>query len=149
MKFYLILVLPFFCSCSDYSGAKDNDEIISVIDSFACYYFNLDIPSSVKFCTEESGKWLRFYASNIRQEDLDIMAKQNEKASFDIEDVVFLNDTSSMVVCNIFNYPDIESLEAPPVIIEHGVCRIPLVKRDSRWKVKMEGLLRSERQSRD
>lgn len=149
MKIYLFCFLSFLCSCSGRSDAGYDDKIVSLVDSFALNYFNLDIPSSVKFCTPESDRWLRFYASNISENDLAGLRRQSEPASYEIEDVVMIDDTSAVVKCNVYNFLKISDIGTAGTIVGNESYCIPVVRRNGRWLVKMEGPLRSERRSRD
>lgn len=149
MKIYVFCLMAFFCSCSGSSDAGYDEEIVSVVDSFALNYFNLDIPSSVKFCTPESGKWLRFHASNVSEKDFAVLRQCPEPASYKIEDVDMLCDTSAVVTCSVSGFLETNGIEEAGTMTDNGLFRIPVVKRQGRWLVKMEGLLRNEKQSRD
>lgn len=149
MKIYLFCFIVILSSCSGRQKDGFNPDIVAVTDSFALNYFNLDIPSSAKYCTPESNRWLKFYAGNVSEEDLAVLQRQDEPASYEITDVAMLADTSAVVACKVSNFLKIEYVEKAGEMADDEVFYIPVVRRDGRWLVKMEAPLRSGRQSRD
>lgn len=149
MKIYPFFFIAVLCACSGYNGSKDKDEIALVADSFAMSYFNLDFPSSVNHCTPESRRWLSFYASNISEKDIEVLAGLPEPVSCDITDIEVLDDTSAVATCSVSGFPEMGAIGCPVAISEQGIFEIPVVKRQGRWLVKMEAPLQSGKQSRD
>jgi len=49
----------------------------------------------------------------------------------------------------VSNYVRPTAIGSKPEVADKGLFLIPMVKRDGKWLVRMEGLPRSERQSRD
>ena len=49
--------------CEPHEGSED--QLKADVDSFANYYFNWHFPKAVKYCTQESERWLRYAASNV------------------------------------------------------------------------------------
>lgn len=146
--FLCILALLSFLSCS---GSKDeNDkEVGHVVDCFASCYFNLDLVGAVPFCTIESKKWLSFISSNISQADVDIIRTQQVGATHEIGEIEHICDTFVVANCSVFNFLRVDTLGTSGCITEQAVFRIPVVKRNGKWLVKMEGLLQSGRQNHD
>ena len=61
-----------FIGC--YETEKDPDaKVLSNVTAFAEAYFNYDFEKAKRMVTPESEKWLRFIASNITQEDIDLV----------------------------------------------------------------------------
>ncbi len=149
MKIYLFLLTALFCACSGSGTLKYESEITSVVDDFAGRYFNLDYPASVKYCTSESSRLLKFYASNVGEKEIEILRNQSEPASCEVEDVVMINDTSALAKCRVSGFLDISDIEQPKVISSDVIFEVPVVCRQGRWLVKMESPLQSEKQSRD
>lgn len=149
MKFYLSCLLVFFFSCSTDKIKENNDKIAVAAEGFVSEYFNLRLSSSLKYCTPESGKWIKFYAGNITSADLDAFRAAKESVSYEIKDIYMLSDTSATVSFMVLNSLCVDDIETAGRVVDEAVFNIPMVKRDGRWLVKMESLLRSERQSRD
>lgn len=152
MRIYFTLstcVLILFYSCSNTPETKENEEITTVTDNFASCYFNFNFMKAKLFCTPESEKWLKFSASNITQEDIEILNNMPTGASCETGEIRHINDTSAMADCNVSDFLRIDTLGKPGEVIRHGMYKIPVVKRRGKWMVKMEGPLQSEKQSRD
>lgn len=148
----IIIIFFLFCiivSCSDSSENKEKEDITHVTAEFASHYFNFDLNGAVSLCTRESGRWISFMASNIMQEDIDVLRSQDSGATYDIGAVTCVDDTSAVVECRVFNFLKIDTIGQAGKITRQATYEIPLVKRNGKWLVKMEGLLQSERQNPD
>ena len=110
-------------------------------------YFNCDFHQAEEYITPEGGKWLRFAASNITEQQLQLLQQHEVKVEADMSD--YVNDTMQVVTLKVNNYLAPTPLGEEPTIKEQGTFRITLVKRDNKWKVRMEGLPRNEKQSHD
>lgn len=151
MRVYFTLstcLLILFHSCSDMPKTKDDEEIITVTDNFASCYFNFNFMKAKLFCTPESEKWLKFSASNITQEDIEILNNLPKGASCEPGEIRHINDTSAIADCNVSDFLRIDTLGKPGEVTRHGMYKIPVIKRNGKWMVKMEGPLQSEKQSR-
>mgnify|MGYP007000016486 CR=1 FL=1 len=62
------------------------------VDSFANNYFNWHFPKAVKYCTQESERWLRYAASNVNETDVELLRQKPEDASIEITDIDFGDD---------------------------------------------------------
>ena len=101
-----------------------------------------------QYVTEESGKWLRFAASNTTESDLELL--QRQQATVDADDYFpVATDTLRVVRLKVENYLSPTALGEASRQEEEGVFEVTVVKRADSWQVRMEGLPRSEKQSRD
>ena len=96
----------------------------------------------------ESAAWLSFLASNMQQEDVDILKAQDKGATCKALSINIINDTTATACYRVFNFMRIDTLGRAGKMTEQADYTITLVKRHSKWHVKMEGLLQSERQNR-
>ncbi len=111
-------------------------------------YFNCDYHEAEQYVTEESGKWLRFAASNTTESDLELL--QRQQATVDADDYFpVATDTLRVVRLKVENYLSPTALGEASRQEEEGVFEVTVVKRADSWQVRMEGLPRSEKQSRD
>lgn len=147
--FSLIVSMLSLTSCNKNNEDQALEEITGTVDEFAEYYFNFDLNGTIKTCTPESKKWLSFLASNIRQEDIDILKAQKEGSWHETGDIIFTSDSTVNVECKVFNFLKIDTLGRAGSMTEHATYKIPLVKRNGKWKVKMEAPLQSEKRSHD
>ncbi len=152
--FTYFVIAAFFSvvlSCSNRNDAEQDEikAISETADSFAGRYFNFDLIGASKLSTMESKKWISFLASNITQEDVNMLREQDEAATFVNLNVDKTSDSTATSSYKVTNFLMIDTLGRPGIITDEAFYKINLVKRNGRWLVKMEGLPRSERQSHD
>lgn len=145
--FVAVMSLHISYSCSDGIHTEEIEKATNVVDSFVGHYFNLDLKASLSYCTPESNLWLSFLASNINQEDIDVINEQEEPAKTEIENVELISDTSATATCIVKNFLKLDTLGKPGRIVDEEKYMINLVKRNGKWLVKMEGLPQNEKQS--
>ena len=119
LLFFLTAITMASCN----AGFEGDDAALKVATDWADAYFNCDFHEAATFATPESDKWLRFAASNTTEQDLQTL---EGKATATADDYF-----------------------SPAQIQEEGTFLITVVKRDGKWKVRMEDLPQSEKQSRD
>ena len=126
----------------------DDDQATAVAVEWGEAFFNCDYHAAEALSTPESRRWLQFAASNTTQHDLDMLKQQ----AADVEATDFFPDASDtlrvveLVVRNSVS-PSInggESSQQPEALFH-----VTVVKRNGSWQVRMAGLPRSEKQSRD
>ena len=144
-KLFLLAFAMLLTACdaahNDDSGATDAAVL------WANAYFNCDFHEAERFATPESGRWLRFAASNITERDLQLL-HAGEGATVEADEhIPVANDTLRTVTLRVSNYLS-ASLDTTARLMPKGTFRVQVVKRGNSWKVRMEGLPRSERQSR-
>lgn len=110
-------------------------------------YFNWDFPEAANYVTTESERWLRYAASNVTEADLEQLRQLD--AAITIEAVDMGNDTSATATIRVADFLRQDSIGRAGSRMAEGLFHILLVKRDNKWKVRMEGLPQSERQSHD
>lgn len=144
-----MIALFFLSSCSYNEENILKEEIAATVDEFATHYFNFDFNNTLNACTPESRKWLSFISSNVLQEDIDILKAQKEGAWHETEDINLTSDTTATAVCKVFNFLKIDTLGRAGRMTEQATYKIPMVKRNGKWLVKMEGLPQNEKQNLD
>lgn len=145
----LVVMAAYFLSTADSAENKAKKEITATVDKFATCYFNFDFNNTATTCTPESMKWLSFISTNILQEDIDIIKSQEEGSRHETIEITLTSDTTATVTCKVYNFLKIDTLGRAGHMTEQATYKIPAVKRNSKWLVKMEGLLQSERQNHD
>ena len=127
---------------------RDDDQATAVAVEWGDAFFNCDYHAAEVLSTPESRRWLQFAASNTTQHDLDLL-KQH---AAEVEATDFFpdaNDTLRVVELVVHNSisPSIHAGESSQV--DKALFHITVVKRNSKWLVRMADLPRSEKQSRD
>ena len=122
MKKLLIIAMTLSLAACDIIQ-RDSDKATDVAVQWGEAFFNCDYHAAEALCTPDSRRWLQFAASNTTQHDLDLL-KQHAA--------------------------EVEATDYFPVASDTlRVVELAVVKRNGQWLVRMEGLPRSEKQSRD
>ena len=130
-------------------GGMDGDQQArNAAEDWADAYFNCDFKDASEYVTPESRKWLQYAASNTTAEELKRLqdaggAKVTASEGFDEA-----NDTMRLVTLNVTNSLKPNG-QGTAEISKDAIFKVEVVKRDAGWQVRMEGLPRSEKQSRD
>ena len=140
---FLTVVLMMSCN----TGFNGDDEAKGTATQWAEAYFNCDFKDAANYTTPESERWLRFAASNTTEEDLKLL---NGGATASAEEYFTVaNDTLRVVTVTVRNFLNATAVGAPAEIQQEGTFLVTVVYRNGEWKVRMEGLPRNEKQSRD
>jgi hypothetical protein len=144
----LMVAVATLTACSDNLSSLQEKAGRSAT-SFAEAYFNYDYVRANELITPESEKWIRYAATNTSQEDLDMLNTRSEAASIELLDCEQINDTTCEVLLQVDDYLAIDSIGRPGEFRSGDEFRLKTVLRDGKWQVRMEGLPRSEKHSRD
>ena len=82
---FLALGILLLTSCLEQEPVP-NAEARNRVQAFAEAYFNYDFQRAAELVTPESMKWLRFAASNITQQDIDMLNAQETPTVVDVTD---------------------------------------------------------------
>ena len=143
-----ILCCLAFSGCYEAETAPDAKVLVRAAE-FADAYFNYNFEKARKMVTPESEKWLRFAASNVTQEDVDLLNTQEESATVEAVDYERTNDSTLVVTVAVRNFLKKDSLGKEGVIADEATFFLTAVQHGGDFLIRMEGLPRSERQSRD
>ena len=136
-------------SSCDFTSDHDQESIEAAV-CWAEAYFNYDFHKAEEYATPESGRWLKFAASNTTEHDLQLVQQNENGATVEVEDFFpEANDTLRVVSLKVSNYVSSTLPAESAQLVDEGVFNITTVLRDGKWLVKMEGLPQSEKQSRD
>lgn len=134
ISFALVAALCLASACS----LKDDAAVESCAKSFGQNYFNLRLQQASGLCTDRSYKWIEFYASNISQNDVDVLNTQTDSALCDIDDIDIDGD-SARVKMTVRNFLLCDSIGRPGRMCKQGKCRLTLRKEEETWKVDLDG----------
>ena len=127
-------------------GIDGDQQAKNAAEAWADAYFNCDYKDASGYVTPESQKWLQYAASNTTAEELKVL-KDAGGAQVAVEELFDeANDTMRLVTLNVTN-----SLKPSknPELVKDGIYKVVVVKRADSWQVRMAGLPRNEKQSRD
>ena len=146
--FFLFCTVFLLSACSSMNG--DDQEATEAAIKWAEAYFNYDFHEAEKYATPESRQWLQFAASNTTERDLQLVQENEGGASVEVNDFFpDANDTLRVVSLTVHDYGSTTMPADSARLVDEGTFTITTVLRDGVWKVRMEGLPQSERQSRD
>lgn len=134
ISFALVAALCLASACS----LKDDAAVGTCAKSFGQNYFNLRLQQASGLCTDRSYKWIEFYASNISQDDVDVLNAQTDSALCDIDDIDIDGD-SARVKMTVRNFLLCDSIGRPGSMCKQGKCRLTLRKEGETWKVDLDG----------
>lgn len=134
ISFAFITALCLVSACS----LKDDAAVESCARSFGQNYFNLRLKQASELCTDRSYKWIEFHASNISQDDVDVLNAQTDSALCDIDDIDIDGD-SARVKMTVRNFLLCDSIGRPGRMCKEGKCRLTLRKEGETWKVDLDG----------
>ena len=140
-------VVVILCCLLGYASCSRNDresQLREVVEGFSTAYFNWQFRRAVPYCTNESVIWLRYAASQVHQEDVDILHAQEFGASHDIDDI-WLEGDSAMVTVEVRNYLRMDTIGREGRMISEAAFRLPAVFRNGKWKVCLSGMPRAYR----
>lgn len=135
-------------ACSD-SRLSQQKNAASTATAFAEAYFNYDLTAACKLTTPETQDWLRFVASNINEEDIEVLNARSEGAMVTLTQCEMVNDTMCEAHVVVDNYLVADSIGRPLQLRHNDDYQLTLVLRDGRWQVRMADLPRSERHNHD
>ncbi len=147
-KYISLFTIVFLAACS--FGNQGDEEALQVAEQWGDAFFNCDFHRAERYCTTDSKQWLQFAASNTTEQDLQLLQQNEDGATVTAEDFFpEANDTMRMVMLQVKNHLSTPAIGDTAIMVEKSVFRIPVVKQKGEWRVKMEDLPRSGRQSRD
>lgn len=131
---FMGLFVSLLLSCSD----KDANTAEERALAFAQNYFNLRYKQSLTLCTENAKKWIVFRATNITQEDVDVINAQTDTAECEIDDVELNDETTADVKMTIKNVLVCDSIGKRGSIKEKIKKTLKMKKVSGNWYVDTE-----------
>ena len=119
------------------------------LNAWAEAYFTFNYEDALEYMTPESEKWIRFAATNITEKDIDFIKGQNNVVKIEILDRQITADTTCVSRIRVSDFVQLGFVGQDSKVVDKSEFQIPLVNRDGKWLVRMEGPLQSGKQSRD
>lgn len=142
----LVIIVTSLTACQD--NKSENDKIKEVAEKFAYNYFNYQLEECKDYCTKESEKWISFVASNMDENDVRTLKDDLIITQCIINTPEIYNDTTAFVTCEIDNFYNKDFITGNTKR-EKLQAKLKLVKKNNKWKVRMEGLPQNEKQNHD
>ena len=149
MKYYLLSIMLLLLNGCQLHDANGSGAVDKSLQEWAEAYFTFKYEDALEYMTPESEKWIRFAATNITEKDIDFINGQNNVVKVDILDCQISADTTCISRIRVSDFVQLGFVGQESKVVDQAEFQIPLVQRDGKWLVRMEGQLQSGRQSRD
>jgi hypothetical protein len=130
---FLLLFILFFVACSQTPQRQAEKAAVSF--SKAMYSLNLD--EAKKYCTPDASKILSFIASNVKEEDLNILKDAKDLEVSVIESTMDPGDSTATVNLKISNYIQLNMMSGKSSIEKEKEEKVDLVKVNNKWLVDL------------
>ncbi|MBO4486207.1 MAG: hypothetical protein J5734_03620 [Prevotella sp.] len=146
LPLWLSSVALLMAACGEYSGASES-KLTQTVDSFATYYYNWQFQRALRFTTPQSEQWLRLCASQLTQEDVDLLNQQTEKPSYVIDQLELIDDSTARVSITVQNYLLTDTIGRPARLVDKGSFTLDAVYTTAaqRWMIDLHDVLRNEK----
>lgn len=142
-----VLLAFYACDFLDKEGGDMADETAT---QWAEAFFNYQYDRAARFVTPESRKWISFAASNISEQDVEILRQQENMANIILLDCVQTNESTWTATIEVNHFLVRDSLDKAGHLVDTDTeFQVDIVERDKRMFVRMEGLPQSGMRSRD
>jgi len=142
--FFLSIVVILTISACDFLEKEGSDMVDEAATQWAEAYFNYQYDRASRFVTPESRKWIRFAASNITEQDIEIIRQQESMAEVSLTDYLQTDDSTWIATIEVNHFVMRDSLNQAGHLVNNDMeFQIKIVERDKRMYVKMEGLPQS------
>ena len=144
MKYYLLFALAFVFNSCQLGDEHASDAVDKPLMAWAEAYFGFDYEEALDYMTPESEKWIRFAASNITEKDVSFINEHNKGAKVEIVDrYIMAGDTTCSARIRVSDFVLLGFVGQENKVIDNAEYQVTCVKRDDKWKVRMEGPLQS------
>lgn len=116
---------------------REEKAVEQSVVGFAQNYFNLRYQKALNACTPESEKWVRFKATNITQEDVDVYNSKRDTAECDVESID-LDDDKATAIVEVRNFLNCDSIGKPATICPNAKFKLELKKQGEKWMVDVQ-----------
>lgn len=116
---------------------REEKAVEQSVVGFAQNYFNLRYQKALNVCTPESEKWVRFKATNITQEDVDVYNSKRDTAECDVESID-LDDDKATAIVEVRNFLNCDSIGKPATICPNAKFKLELKKQGEKWMVDVQ-----------
>ena len=127
MKVFFLFCTAILLSGCNFTNDHDNEAIEAAVN-WAEAYFNYDFHKAEEYVTPESGRWLKFAASNATEHDLQLVQQNEEGATVEVEDFFpEANDTLRVVSLKVSNFVSSTLPAESAQLVEEGVFNVTTV----------------------
>lgn len=144
-KSLIVLSLVLLTNCVQ---NKSSEQLLGErVDSFATAFFNYQFKAAARYVDKASEKWLQYAATNVTQEDVDLLRAQKEGAAVNIDDILFTDpqETTAEIHITARHFLWHDSIGKPGSVINEGKFKFKAYLEEGHWDIRMEGLPQNEK----
>lgn len=117
-------------------GSDKEEQVNDVAENFAKEYFNWRYCEAMPYVTAESSEQMKFLASNVTEDDVQLLRSMESGAEITIEDSrVADGDSVAYVNVAIENFCHADTIGRPARLNESAKATLMLVHRGEKWQV--------------
>lgn len=121
-------------------ATKETEQIEQDALAFASAYYNFRFNNALALCTQESEKWIRFHASNVRQADIDTYNNMPDSAQCAISEVSLDDDSTATVLVDVRNYVLTDSIYRKGEIGRKAQVKLKMKKKAGKWLICLDSI---------
>lgn len=141
----IFMALTIICTACEGSD-KSKWEAEDTAQEFAEAYFSYDYGKALLYVTDDSRKWIEFKASNIGEDDINILRDQDRGPSVEITDTDLLDESNATVSVSVSNFLETDTIGGSARMVDEASFDLRLrLGADGKWRIRMEGPLQSGR----
>ena len=129
--------------------SAEEEQAAKTATEFADHFFNYELKEAASLATDDSQKWISFFASNVEEATINLIRNQQEGATVNLDDVTINTSTMATATITVNNFVWSNGIENSPIVVKEARYTLYLRKENEKWLVRMDSLPQSERQSHD
>ena len=117
-------------------GSDTEEQVNDVAEAFAKEYFNWHYCEAMPYVTAESSEQMKFLASNVTEDDVQLLRNMESGAEIKIEDCNIADgDSVAYVNVTIENFCHADTIGRAASLHESANATLMLKHRDDKWQV--------------
>ena len=117
-------------------GSDKKEQVNDVAEAFAKEYFNWHYCEAMPYVTAESSEQMKFLASNVTEDDVQLLRSMESGAEIKIEDCNIADgDSVAYVNVTIDNFCHADTIGRAASLHESANATLMLKHRDDKWQV--------------
>ena len=125
------------------SAPEGTDTPEACATGFVTAFYNFDFKRSLALCTDSSDQWLRLFAANLSEDDVEDIRALTSVPAIDRCKVTRQTGDSATVVCELSHVFLLDTIGSRGHMADEATVTLHLVKSEGLWKVRMADLPRS------
>lgn len=140
-----ILMTMLFIGCRSDKPSNEEEAEAQAL-KFAQAFFNFNYAEAKTFCDDSTAKRIDFFVSNLTQRDIDTIRTLPARPTIEIRSVRRgESEEEAVALCKVEKAFVLDTLGRTGHMVDDALFKINLTKCEGQWKVRMAGLLQSEK----